>query len=72
MRTLLSLILFGFLLGYEQIAEPATSQKTSAITEQTGHFAINPQFDAVKEFSEGFAAVRIGDDKTGKWGVISR
>ena len=68
MRTLISLILFGVLLGYEQIAEPSTIQKTSAITEQTGHYAINPQFVAVKEFSEGLAAVRIGD----KWGFIDK
>ena len=28
------------------------------------------QFDAASDFSEGLAAVRIGDDKTGKWGFI--
>ena len=39
-------------------------------TEMTGHFVINPQFDGAYSFSDGLAAVRIGDDKTGKWGFI--
>ena len=30
------------------------------------------QFDEAKRFSEGLAAVRIGDEKTGKWGFIER
>jgi hypothetical protein len=33
----------------------------------------SPQFDLVwGGFNEGLAAVRIGDDRTGKWGYISR
>jgi hypothetical protein len=39
-------------------------------TSKTGQIVINPQFDAADAFSEGLAAVRIGDDKTGKWGFI--
>jgi hypothetical protein len=33
---------------------------------------VNPQFDAAEDFSEGSAAVRIGDDQNGKWGFIDK
>jgi len=33
---------------------------------------VNPQFDKAEKFSEGLAPVRIGDEKTGKWGYIAR
>ena len=33
---------------------------------------INPQFDEVSHFSEGVAAVRIGDEESGKWGFIDK
>ncbi|MBK7416012.1 MAG: WG repeat-containing protein [Dechloromonas sp.] len=33
---------------------------------------IKIQFDDTRDFHEGLAAVRIGDEKTGKWGFISR
>jgi len=42
------------------------------VTEQTGKFIINPQFDYARIFGEGLAPVRIGDDKTGKWGYIDK
>ena len=50
-------------------------------TENTGKFVINPQFDkaffygfhfAQGSFSEGLAAVRIGDEESGKWGFIDK
>src|ERR1035441_6646417 len=41
-------------------------------TSKTGQIVINPQFDGADAFSEGLAAVRIGDDKTGKWGYIDK
>jgi hypothetical protein len=33
-----------------------------------GVIVINPQFGGAGKFSEGLAPVRVGDDKTGKWG----
>ncbi|MBL8422629.1 MAG: WG repeat-containing protein [Candidatus Accumulibacter phosphatis] len=39
---------------------------------QLKRFVINPQFDAVTAFREGLAAVRVGDDETGKWGFIDK
>ena len=50
------------------------TQATAAppVTSATGRMVINPQFDSTYQFSEGLAAVRIGDDKTGKWGYIPR
>jgi len=46
--------------------------KNNELTEQTGKYAINPQYSSADNFSEGLAAVRIGDDKTGKWGFIDK
>jgi len=40
--------------------------------DKQGHFVVNPQFDEAGNFSEGMAAVRIGNDKTGKYGYIAR
>ena len=52
-------------------ATPA-SAATNATTAKTGTIVINPQFDSADAFSDGLAAVRIGDDKTGKWGFIDK
>jgi hypothetical protein len=48
-----------------EVASTPTSLKT-------GTFVINPQFDDALPFSEGLAAVRIGDFETGKWGFIDK
>ena len=40
--------------------------------DKTGSFVINPEFDSAESFSDGLAAVRIGDYETGKWGFIAR
>jgi serine/threonine protein kinase len=42
------------------------------VTENTGKFVINPQFDEASNFSEGLAKVRIGDVQTGKYGFIDK
>jgi len=31
---------------------------------------VNPQFDAATPFDRGIAMVRVGNEKTGKWGYI--
>jgi hypothetical protein len=49
---------------------PTTSDPS--VTSTTGKMLINPQFDQASPFSEGLAAVRIGDYNTGKLGYISR
>ncbi len=54
-------------------ATPTTDDTSSTVSDRTrapGTFAINPQFDSALSFSEGLAAVRIGDSETGKWGYI--
>ena len=54
-------------------ATPTTDDTSSTGSERTlapGTFVINPQFDDALSFSEGLAAVRIGDSETGKWGYI--
>jgi len=44
-----------------------------AYIDKTGRVTIPPQFDAASRFSEGLAAVRIGDDPVkGKWGYIDQ
>jgi hypothetical protein len=45
-----------------QVSEPS----------RTGRLVINLQFDVARPFIDGLAAVRIGDDKTGKYGFIAR
>jgi hypothetical protein len=45
----------------------ACSKTTNA---PPGVLVITPQFGVATQFSEGLASVRIGDDKTGKWGYI--
>ena len=48
----------------------------SAFIDRTGKIAItlqrNVYFDCAGNFSEGLAAVRIGDRQTGKWGYIDK
>ena len=54
-------------------ATPTSDDTSSTVSERTlapGTFVINPQFDSALSFSEGLAAVRIGDIPTGKWGYI--
>jgi len=38
--------------------------------DKTGKIVIEPQFDYAYKFSEQLARVRIGDEKTGKYGYI--
>jgi hypothetical protein len=40
--------------------------------DEHGKFAVDPQFEQTLAFSEGLAAIRTGDDKTGKYGYIGR
>lgn len=40
--------------------------------DKTGKLVVNPQFDYASDFADGLALVRIGDDKTGKYGYIQR
>ena len=47
-------------------ATPTSDDTSSTVSERTlapGTFVINPQFDSALSFSEGLAAVRIGDKK---------
>ena len=39
---------------------------------KTGIIVINPQFDLANSFSDGLAAVRIGDVLTGEWGFVDK
>jgi len=55
-------------LSPSQTATPASA----AATVKPGTIVINPQFDSVGSFSDGLAAVRIGDSTTGKWGFIDK
>ena len=50
-------------------ATPA-SASANATTAKTGTIVINPQFDGTGDFSDGLAAVRIGDFETGKVDVV--
>jgi len=50
-----------------QTETPAVVASTPTSLE-TDSFVINPQFDGARSFSDGLAAVSIGD----KWGFIAR
>src|SRR5665647_783442 len=75
MKMLISIVLSVLLLGCGQKAEQskiAAIQSTSQTVETTGKIVINPQFDGAGPFSDGVAVVRVGDDKTGKYGYIDK
>jgi WG containing repeat len=40
--------------------------------DRMGKFEITPQFDGARPFSEGLAAVKVGNDIAAKWGYIDR
>jgi hypothetical protein len=57
-----TIVLFG---GCTSTGHPNGS--TTAARSRWGTIVINPQFDEATEFAEGLAAIRVGDEKTGKW-----
>ncbi len=69
---LLLTVLFGCQRGSDQASSPTAGPSGTKVTEQTGRVAINPQFDAALRYADGLAAVRIGNDNTGKWGYIDK
>ena len=69
---LLLSVLFGCQKGFDQASLPIAGSAATKVTEQTGRVVINPQFDAALRFAEGLAAVRIGDENTGRWGYIDK
>ena len=69
---LLLSVLFGCQKSSDQASSPIAASAVTKVTEQTGRVVINPQFDAALRFADGLAAVRIGDENTGKWGYIDK
>jgi hypothetical protein len=66
---------FGDREGLEVVrADLTLAQFERAVSQRPPrYYAINPRFDAASSFgSEGLAPVRIGDEKTGKWGYIDK
>ena len=51
---------------------PVRSNGKWGFIDKEGNFVIYPQFDYAVGFSEGLAAVRIGDWETGKSGFINK
>src|SRR5664279_5081190 len=76
MKALVVLLLLSVLFGCQKSSDQASSQSAaSAVTKvsgQTGRVVVNPQFDAALRFADGLAAVRIGDEHTGKWGYVDK
>ena len=73
MRRLVGVMVLAATWACSQNPEaPRQLTDTGNTSPQIGTFVINPQFDLARGFSEGLAGVRIGDDKTGKWGFIAR
>ena len=69
---LLLSVLFGCQKSPDQASSPIAASAVTKVTEQTGRVVINPQFDAALRFADDLAAVRIGDESTGKWGYIDK
>ena len=69
---LLLSVLFGCQKSSDQASLPIAASAVTKVTEQTGRVVIDPQFDAALRFADGLAAVRIGDENTGKWGYIDK
>jgi len=54
----------------KQLLLPVCVDDKWGYMDNTCTLVVNPQFDLASHFSEGLAAVRIGDSNTGKWGYI--
>lgn len=69
LQYLVTLLFFCFLCGCNASSgdKPATKDDS-----KLGQMVIIPQFDSVGDFHDGLASVRIGDEKTGKWGFIDK
>ena len=68
--TFAALSLFIILTGCDKIDIGKAVEETAeeAFGDKTGQIVINPQFDDAKDFSEGLAAVEIGN----RWGFIDK
>src|ERR1035437_8425370 len=64
-------LLFNLHRGPAQstVAPGRPSYQTTA---QTGRMVISPQFESVGSFSDGLAAVLVGEGDRGKWGFIDK
>ena len=60
------------LASFSSATDYESSGAQGGYIDKTGKMVIPPQFSPAKDFSEGLAAVRIGDATTGKWGFIYR
>jgi uncharacterized OB-fold protein len=57
----------------DQVLSPLWQGEKLGYTDLTGHMVISPQFDGGNDFSDGVAAVLVGNPETiGKWGYIDR
>src|ERR1035441_9615890 len=68
---LIALLALAFVAACQERQHAATPPEAPQIyrtIDGAKPFAIRPQFDSARDFREGLAAVRIGDDKTGRWG----
>ena len=65
------LLLNGASGRFAYAAQNQVDAKASA-SSSTGSLVISPQFESAAPFSEGLAAVQVGEDKGWKWGYIDK
>ena len=65
------LIIMLFVVAFFAACSKETNTPLS-FSSKTGEMIIAPQFDDANNFSGGLASIRIGDEKTGKYGFIDK
>ena len=63
-------LLLCILCGPPSHAEQDQTDAKAAPHSSTGSLVISPQFESAGPFSDGLAAVEVGEDKGWKWGYI--
>lgn len=62
----------GVFHSFEAVGGRSFTSRKCGYIDKSGKFVIQAQFGDADKFSEGLAAVLVGDMRTGKWGYINK